>query len=156
MAFVNNITIEGTKLILKNFSGKPTQVNPAGGKREFGVLLDTELAQRLEADGWNIKWFPPRPEDDAGAPQAWIPVKCVFGDYPPIIMLVGSGGKTRLTEDMVYMLDGVNIKSVDIIIRPYTWDFGGKHGISAYLQTLYVTIEEDYLAHKYADIPEAN
>lgn len=155
MAINGNITLEGAKLVLRNFSGKPTKVNPAGGKREFGVLLDTELAHKLEADGWHVKWFQPSLEYEDSEPQPWLPVKCVFGNYPPLIMLIGSRGKTKITEDLVYMLDGINIKSVDIIIRPYPWEFGGKSGVSAYVQSLYVIIEEDYLAQKYADIPES-
>jgi hypothetical protein len=52
------------------------------------------------------------------------------------------------------MLDWADIKSSDLICRAYEWDVNGKTGIKAYLQSLFVTIEEDYLDRKYSNDPE--
>ena len=66
-----NITIEGARIVFRNFSGKEGRFNPPG-KKNFCVLLDNELASNLKDDGWNVKWLKPREEDDE--PQAYIQV----------------------------------------------------------------------------------
>ncbi len=55
---------------------------------------------------------------------------------------------------MLEVLDWVDIAKVDLTIRPYHWGFGGKSGIKAYLQTLYITIHEDPLDQKYEHLEE--
>lgn len=159
---VSNIKIEGAKLIFKNFNGKENLPYNKAGDRNFGVLLDDDLAKRLEADGWRVKYRPPR-EDD-GYEQAWLPVKVKYNKYPPIVNLINSNGKIRLNEDTVGQLDWTRIQNADMIINPYEYpemlDKQGnvirEAGISAYLKSLYVTVMEDDLDLKYADIPEIN
>ena len=50
-----NLNVENAVMIYKNFSGKPTRVNPAGGKRTFSLALNKEFAERLSDMGWNVK-----------------------------------------------------------------------------------------------------
>lgn len=156
---VSNIKIEGGRLIFKNFQGKGNDFNKEGD-RNFGVLLDDDLAEQLDADGWNVKHRPPRPDD--GYEQPWLSVKVKYGKYPPIVVLINSSGKMRLDEDTVGQLDWTKIKSADLIIRPYSYDeivdkkgnLIRPAGIAAYLKALYVTVMEDDFASKYADIPD--
>lgn len=157
---LSNIKIEGGRLIFKNFQGKENLPYNKEGERNFGVLLDDELAEALKADGWHVKYRPPRPDDDYEQP--WLSVKVKYGKYPPIIVLITSSGKVRLDEDTINQLDWTLIQTADMIIRPYEYpamlDKNGKEirpaGVAAYLKSLYVTVREDDLAAKYADIPE--
>lgn len=151
----NNIRIEGAKLIRKNFRGEAGDFNEAG-KRNFGVLLDEELALDLIEDGWNVKHLRPREDDPDQYEQPWLPVKVKFHPYPPIAMLINSRGKIRLTEDTIDQLDWSILTNCDLIIRPYNYPaiLGRPAGVSAYLKAIYATISEDDFANKYADIPE--
>lgn len=152
---MNNIRIEGAKLIFKNFQGKKTKFNDEGN-RNFGVLLDDELAEMLMEDGWNVKHLKPRPDDPEQYEQPWLSVKVKFNPYPPIVVLINSKGKKRLNEDTVERLDWCFIKDCDLIIRPYNYPGikGRPAGVSAYLKAIYVTMSEDEFAEKYSNIPD--
>lgn len=147
-----NITIEGARIIFRNFSGKEGKYN-APGNRNFCVLLDENLAEDLIRDGWNVRYLRPREEDDE--PQAYMQVKVAFGNIPPTVVLITSKGKTRLNEDSLDILDWAEIKNVDLIIRPYNYDVSGHTGVKAYLKSIYVTISEDELESKYMDVPDS-
>ncbi|MBO7732444.1 MAG: hypothetical protein J6S67_07820 [Methanobrevibacter sp.] len=151
----NNITIEGAKLIFRNFSGKITDFNRSG-QRNFCVILDDELAAKLEADGWSVKYRKPREDDPEQYRTPFLPVKVQFGMYPPKVVLITSRGKKELNEDTVGQLDWARIVNADVQIRPYNYPAmqGRPEGVSAYLKQLYVTIQEDPLESKYADIPD--
>jgi hypothetical protein len=149
---VRNLSIENAKIRFRNFEGKEGEYN-AKGKRNFCVFLDQQDAIRLKDDGWNVKWLKPRdPEED---PQAYLPVSVSFDFYPPKIVLIQNGMKTIVTEKSVKGLDWAEIKSVDLTIRPYSWDVSGKKGIKAYLNSMYVTVVEDEFAAKYVDVPDS-
>jgi hypothetical protein len=64
--------------------------------------------------------------------------------------MLTSRKRNNLGEDDVDMLDWVNVKTVDIICRASHWNVNGKTGVKAYLQSMFLTIEEDYLERKYA------
>lgn len=149
-----NLIIQDAKLIFKNFSGKKTDYN-LEGNRNFCVLLDDETAENLENDGWNVKHRKPMPDDPEQYRAPYLPVKVQFGKYSPTIELVTSRGRKRLDETTVNMLDWSRIVSADLQIRPFNYEARGNRpaGVSAYLKSLYVTIQEDPLESKYADIP---
>lgn len=151
----SNIHIEGARLIFKNFQGKKTDFNEEGN-RNFGVLLDDELAESLIADGWPVKHLRPKEDDPNQYEQPWLPVKVKFDPYPPIAVLINSRGKKKLHEETIDQLDWSIIKNCDLIIRPYNYPAikGRPAGVSAYLKSIYVTISEDEFAEKYGDIPD--
>lgn len=145
----NTVLMEGVTIIFRNFSGREGQYNREGD-RNFAVLLDEKVANAMGADGWNVKWLKPRNEEEQEAPQAYLPISVNFRGRPPRVVLITSRGRTHLEEDTVEMLDWADILNVDLIVRPYEWTVNGKTGIKAYLQSLYVTIQEDALELKYS------
>ena len=58
--------------------------------------------------------------------------------------------RTNLDADTIEVMDWTNIETADLICTGYDWVVGDKSGTKAYLQSLFVTIEEDYLERKYA------
>ncbi len=147
------VLIEDARIILKNFTGREGQMN-AAGDRNFCVVLDPEMGATMKADGWNVR--PGKDDPDGNTRDPFLSVSVRFGARPPKVVMITSRGRTDLTEDMVEMLDWSNFKTVDLIFRPYNWEMsGGRHGVKAYLVSLFVTIEEDALDLKYADVPDA-
>lgn len=154
----SNITIEDAKLIFRNFSGNKTEFNEEGN-RNFGVILDDDLAEVLKRDGWNVKYLKPRKDDPDEYRQPWLPVKVKFGKFPPIVQLVTSKGRVKLDEQTIGQIDWFewdSIERADLIIRPYNYPAiaGRNAGVSAYLKTLYVKIYEDEITRRYNEIPE--
>lgn len=147
---VENIKIENARLVFRNFAGKPDKFNPQGGKRGFSVVLsDHKFANDLKEEGWNIKQFNPRDEDDT-EPDYYLPIKVSFDVRPPHIYLCTKRAKVLLEETTINQLDYAEISGVDIIISPYSYEVGGRTGISAYVKTMYVNVVEDEFASKYA------
>ena len=148
----NTVLMEGVRIIFRNFAGKEGQYNREGD-RNFGVILPDDIAQQMLEDGWNVKYLKPREDDEEEAETPWLQVSVNFDKgKPPKIMLVTNRGRTALNENTVDMLDWADITNVDMIVRPYSWEVSGRSGIKAYLQTMYVTIEEDALEQKYAEL----
>jgi|SRR5690606_16141997 len=150
---LGNVTLEDVRIIFRNFSGKEGQYNREGD-RNFNVILDDELAELMAKDGWNVKYLKPREEGDAPTPRLEVKVKYGKG-RPPRVVMITSRGRTNLGEDEIGILDWAVIKHVDLIVRPYQWDVNGRQGVTAYLQSIFVTIEEDELELKYADVPDS-
>lgn len=148
----NTVLMEGVRIIFRNFAGKEGQYNRAGD-RNFGVILPDNIAEVMLRDGWNVKYLKPREDEEEEAETPWLSVSLNFDKgRPPKVMLVTTRGRTNLDEAAVEMLDWADITNVDLIVRPYTWEVNGRTGIKAYLQSMYVTIEEDELERKYAEM----
>lgn len=139
--------VDNARLIFRNFTGKESQYNREGD-RNFSVVLDEESAQRMAADGWNVKYLDAREEGEADTP--YIQVAVGYKNRPPHIVVITSTHRTNLDESNVETLDWVVISNCDLIARAYQWEVGGKQGIKAYLQTMFVTIEEDELERRYS------
>lgn len=135
----------------RNFSGRAGRYNKDGA-RSFTVFLDSDVAEELKEQGWNVKTLAPRNEDDD--PRYYLNVKVNYGNRPPHIYLITKNHKRLLAEDSINVLDWAEFSRVDLTIHPYAWDVNGKHGISAYLKTGYFTIVEDEFANDYANYEE--
>lgn len=154
MAERNTVLFENAEMIFRNFAGKEGQYNKEGD-RNFCIVLPEDLAAQMSADGWNIKRLKPRPGDEVGNP--YLQVSVGFKIRPPRVVVVTSAGRVDVHEDEMELLDWVDIKKVDLVIRPYHWGPIGpekKTGTKAYLKSLFITIDEDPLELEYNKIPE--
>lgn len=145
------VLIENAKIIFKNFAGNEGPMNAAGDRNFAVVLEDPRLVEQMVADGWNVKQG--KPDGDGNERDPYITVKLGYKGRPPKVAMLTSRGRTDLGEDEVEVLDWSVFKTADVIFRPYAWTAAGKTGIKAYLKSLFVTIEEDELDLKYADVP---
>ena len=163
MAQLQPVTIEGARLIFKNFAGREGQFNEEG-HRSFGCVLPDEVAEVMRADGWNVKYLKVREPGDV--PTPWVPITVSYLRRPPRVVLIAKRVnpktleiepvRTAIDESLIQMLDFADIENVDLIINPYQWGplANGNSGVKAYLKSIYVTIRMDALEEKYAAIPE--
>lgn len=147
------VTIEGARLLYRDFRGTKFQEREnEPPKPNISVLLDPDLADQMARDGWNIKYTREREDSPEGwEPEPHIKVLIRWTIRPPKIIQIGSrsGRKIQLTEDTIDGLDWAVLQNVDLSFRAYNYDRAGNRGVTAYLDELYVTIEESVLAEKY-------
>lgn len=150
-ANVENLVIENASITFRNFSGRPTKFVRQEGVRSFSVLIDDDvLAQHLSDIGWNVRILRPRDESDEVKHCIDVAINFNFWKKPEVNLICGNV-MTRLDEEDLGQLDGAEIINADLVIRPRMWDDDGTTRIKAYLQELYVTIEQNRFASKYAD-----
>lgn len=138
----------------KNFAGRETRT-PDGkriinreGERYFNLeIKDKELADKLVADGFNVKEFHSKREGrETDEPTLYLKVKVKFNDWGPQINLYTEGNPEPvvITADTAIMLDEANIIDSIVEVRPYQWEadgIGNGKGTTAYLNKLSVTIQ---------------
>lgn len=144
---VKTFMVEDARIIFRNFSGKEGPYNREGD-RNFAVVLPDDVAETMARDGWNVRYLDPR--EDGETPTPYVQVSVNFANRPPRVVLLTSSSRTQLDEEAVSVLDWADIQTADLIARGYDWSVNNKTGTKAYLQSLFVTIEEDALERKYA------
>jgi hypothetical protein len=147
---------ENARIIFRNFSGAEGTFNKAGD-RNFCVVLSEDEAEQLKNEGWAVKF--PKPREDRDTPLPYLPITVKWkkdGTRNPVVVLITNQGKNRTTlgEDELFLLDWAELKNVDLIWRDFNWEVNGNMGHKAYLKSIYVTIQEDRLQLKYADLED--
>ena len=143
------LQIDDASIIYRNFAGVGSKFNREGD-RNFAVRIpDTELADKLVEEGWNVKIKDPKEEGDL--PFMFLPVKIKFNDRGPVVYLKTGRNMVKLDEESISCLDNIDILGVDLDIRPYDWEVNGKTGRTAYLQAICVTQDIDRFAARYEE-----
>lgn len=148
---VQPVIIENASLIFKNFAGREREFNSAGD-RNFSVLLDPKTARELLKEGWRVKQLKPRDGETEGDYHLKVTVNYGKG-RPPRCVMITSRGRIDLGADEVEILDWADMKKVDVIINGWWSDMAGG-GFGGFLKTIFVTINEDALELKYADVQD--
>lgn len=143
------LQIDDARIIYRNFSGEGGKFNREGDRNFALVIPDEDLAHELIVRGWNVKIKPPRDEGDI--PFMTLSVKVKFNSRGPRIHLKSGRNRRVLTEDTVCLLDDIDIRNVNLDIRPYDWEVNGKTGRTAYLQAMEVEQEVDRFEARYAE-----
>lgn len=147
------LQIDNARIIWPNFSGKADRYNKEGDRHFTLIIPDQEIAERMMDDtnefgvGWNVKIKPPREEGDN--PFIFLKVKVKFNGRGPVIHLQSGSSRKRLDEESISCLDYIDIRSVDLDIRPY--DDEGSQGPfrAAYLHSMEVIQEVDRFTARY-------
>lgn len=147
------LQIDEARIVYRNFEGRGDKFNREGDRNFAVVIPDQDIADELANAGWNVKIRPPRDVDDD--PFMYLPVKIKFNERGPKVYLLSGNRKVELDEDSVKCLDDIDIRSVDLDLRPYDWEVNGKTGRTAYLQAIHVVQEFDRFADRYSndDVP---
>lgn len=163
------LEINNARIMFRNFKGEEGQYNHKGDRNFVlviaGGMLDDghtvrdvsaeEMADALRSDinrlgvGWNVKIKPPK--EEGAEPFMYLPVKVKFNDRGPTVYLSSGDHTIPLNEDTVGMLDDIDIRNVDLDIRPYDDEMNGKPFRSAYLSSICVTQEIDRFAARLAE-----
>jgi len=152
MAYIDDIILENTRVIHRNFEGRAGQFNRAGD-RSFSAVIDSSLVDQLRNEGWQVRELPPREGIEGSESLFFIPTRVNFdSNRPPEVFIVTKNGLVKLDEKTVGTLDNAEIIKVDCTLHPHKWENNGKSGVKAYLRNMYVTIREDVLANKYEEM----
>lgn len=150
MPRVNDINITDGKIAYSNFSGRPDTYNPNGGVRSVTFVIPDEISDALIADGWNIREQIFEDGDHRFLLSAKFNFRTKDGKpRDPKIFIVRPDSLVHVTEETADALDRAEILSVDAVLGPYYWEYGGKKGITAYVNSLYITIKENPIDEKY-------
>ena len=155
MARIPDINITEGKIAYSNFSGSPTQYNPEGGARSVTYVIPDGIADGLIKEGWKIR----KQEFDDGTSRYLLDASFLFrtrNGQPrdPKIYIVRDNRLIHVTEDTADALDRADIVSVDAVIAASHWEYAGRSGIKAYVNSMYLTIKENPIDEKYRKMME--
>ena len=122
---------------------------------EFTMFIDDEdQALRMKDEGWNVQILEARPDHPDDNTKYFINATIKFCDrygnplrYQPKVYIINNGKPTQIGEKALGSLDEKQIKYIDVVLNPSVKDDGT---FKAYVNELYVVVEESRLHDKYA------
>ena len=141
--------IDDARICFRNFSGEAGKYNREGDRNFAVIIPDQEIADEMIDRGWNVKIKEPREEGED--PFMYLTIKVKFNGNGPHVYVQSGRNMNQLDEESVGMIDDIDISSVDLDIRPYSWSVNGKEGVTAYLQSMKVVQNIDRFAAALAE-----
>lgn len=141
------IEFDDIRIIRRNFRGEKGQYNREGA-RNFCIVLTPDEAAELESRGFKPRIKPSRENPDDL--YCFIPVTVSYLNFPPKIYRIVGDEMTLMTEASVGVLDSSDILKVDCVVNCRRWEVNGASGIKLYVNSMYVVVEEDAFAARYA------
>jgi hypothetical protein len=136
MAVIKHLVLNDVTLIFRNFSGKENTYNPEGN-RNFAILLDKDEAEKLKKLGWNVRYI--MSNNDGDDEQGILGISVNFQVGAPKFFKILNGERIPMGLDDLKDLDFFSLKDVNLIVFPYEWTVGERHGVKAYLDSITVT-----------------
>ena len=142
----NNVIIEDEDIIdiiFPNFQGAPDKFNPNGQMGNAWLVFEkgNQKVEELIEKGFNVREFVTSNDydPDSESTELRLQVFVRFDNYPPKITLINQNDeKTMLDSNTMIMLDSAlsngQVERASFIISPYTWEFGGRNGVKAYVR----------------------
>lgn len=130
------IAVDGARIVFRNFKGEASQYNRAGD-RNFALVIDnSEFAQRLSDEGWNIKVRPPR--EEGGEPFIYLPVTVSYKVprlAPKVFLIRPRKGTLEVGEGNIADFDDLEFSDIKLVVNPRHWvdDKTHEERIKAYL-----------------------
>ena len=139
---------EGKDMIWRNFRGLPTKFTK--DKQWFNIILPEEVALDLAEDGWKIK----KHDDDPDDVFYTLKVNVNYNYKPLRVYRISNGRMRDLDKEESGGLDYDKIKGFECIIMAYRKPEVFE-GVSASLETLWVTVNRSDLYDKYSSMYES-
>lgn len=146
------VELTGCNIMHKNFSGRPTKYNQAGGVPGFSVIIDDRIADKLSEIGVNVKVRPPKNDEDE--PMYYFDLRMNrLDENPPTIFISDSDPDGIQMKEFnpknIALLDRMEIVSTDMNLRVRYYD-GGRVGV--YVRQIEFVQEYDRFAAKAAAV----
>ena len=152
--WIDDLEIENAQIkwAFSHFDGREDTFNTEGDHNFTVIIEDEQEANRLIAEGWNIRRMDPREEGDPF--EYLLKVKISYRFAPPPIFFLKGERRYRADEADLVEIQRATCEQIDVIISPNPWVHGRERGVSAYVKEMYVKIKESRFAARYADYEE--
>jgi len=141
------------KWAFSHFAGEEDRFN-GKGDHNFMVILPDDIAEKMRAEGWNIRTMEGYEEGDP--PEHLLKIKISFKYEPPKIYFITEETQRRMRVGQRDLADirRDTARQIDVVITPSRWVQGANSGITAYARELYVKIKYSRFALDYQDYAE--
>lgn len=145
MAYKGQLIIEDANIIYRHFAGLADDFHREG-ERDFSLRIDDpDMAEKLINDGWTVR----EKNLDDGTRFWHVKIKISYKFQAPKVYIVKKDKSIPLDESTIGSLDHAEITRADVVVDPSVWTVRGESGITGYLRSLYVVIQEDPFEEKY-------